>query len=170
MAALATISPPCAMQCLPNRPPACATHTLPLTPATPSPLADAQERNNNEASSSGNLVSKGGVELGPIGMTFGGDASAAPTRSDATSTAAPIPSIASMTTAEWRAKYEKDGTVDLWLEEEFNAGSRLVVSEGRMAWRGACTCACLGGRVVHGLGTACAVARISLVCRCSAHK
>lgn len=33
-----------------------------------------------------------------------------------------------MTTAEWQAKYEKDGRVDLWLEEEFNSGSRLVVS------------------------------------------
>ena len=32
-----------------------------------------------------------------------------------------------MTTAEWRAKYEKDGCVGLWIEEEFNAGSRLVV-------------------------------------------
>lgn len=31
-----------------------------------------------------------------------------------------------MTTAEWRAKYEPDGCVDLWVEEEFNAGSRLV--------------------------------------------
>jgi ferredoxin len=39
-----------------------------------------------------------------------------------------LESIHSMTTAEWRAKYEKDGTVDLWVEEEFNAGSRLVVS------------------------------------------
>ena len=36
------------------------------------------------------------------------------------------PSIHSMTTEEWRQRYEKDGTVDLWLEEEFNAGSRLV--------------------------------------------
>lgn len=36
-------------------------------------------------------------------------------------------SIARMTTAEWRAKYEKDGTVDLFVEEEFNAGSRLIV-------------------------------------------
>lgn len=45
-------------------------------------------------------------------------------------------SIASMTTAEWRAKYEKDGRIDLFVEEEFNAGSRLI-----------------GGRDVH-LGTA----------------
>jgi ferredoxin len=42
-----------------------------------------------------------------------------------------------MTTAEWRAKYEKDGTVDLFVEEEFNAGSRLV-----------------GGRAVHWGGVA----------------
>ena len=41
--------------------------------------------------------------------------------------AAPIPSIHSMSTAEWQAQFEKDGRVDLWLEEEFNAGSRLVV-------------------------------------------
>ena len=32
-----------------------------------------------------------------------------------------------MTTEEWRAQYEKDGRVDLWVEEEFNSGSRLVV-------------------------------------------
>ena len=39
------------------------------------------------------------------------------------------PSIHSMSTAEWRAKYEKNGMIDLWVEEEFNSGSRLVVSE-----------------------------------------
>lgn len=38
-------------------------------------------------------------------------------------------SISRMTTEEWRAKYEKDGTVDLWVEEEFNSGSRLVVGD-----------------------------------------
>ena len=36
-------------------------------------------------------------------------------------------SIHSMTTHEWRERYERDGGVDLWLEEEFNAGSRLKV-------------------------------------------
>lgn len=36
--------------------------------------------------------------------------------------------ISSMTTTEWRQKFEQNGTVDLFLEEEFNAGSRLVVS------------------------------------------
>eukprot|EP01024_Parvocaulis_polyphysoides_P039231 TRINITY_DN3540_c1_g2_i3.p1 TRINITY_DN3540_c1_g2~~TRINITY_DN3540_c1_g2_i3.p1 ORF type:complete len:297 (-),score=26.27 TRINITY_DN3540_c1_g2_i3:674-1564(-) len=41
-------------------------------------------------------------------------------------------SIHDMTTKEWQQKYMKDGTVDLWLEDEFNAGSRLT-----------------GGRAVH---------------------
>lgn len=44
--------------------------------------------------------------------------------------------IHSMTTAEWRERYEKDGTIDLWVEEEYNAGSRLT-----------------GGRDVHLGGT-----------------
>ncbi len=38
-------------------------------------------------------------------------------------------SIASMSTEEWRATYERDGCVDLWVEEEFNSGSRLVVGD-----------------------------------------
>jgi ferredoxin len=37
-----------------------------------------------------------------------------------------LPSIASLTRAEWEEKYEKDGKVSLWMEDEFNAGSRLV--------------------------------------------
>ncbi|GFH26311.1 ferredoxin-A, partial [Haematococcus lacustris] len=65
------------------------------------------------------------VELGPIGLTFG-----TAVEENASSTAGsdqpPLTSIHSMTTAEWRAQYEKDGMVDLWVEEEFNAGSRLV--------------------------------------------
>jgi len=36
-------------------------------------------------------------------------------------------SIHSMSTQQWREKYETDGMVDLWVEEEFNAGSRLKV-------------------------------------------
>ncbi|KAL6765953.1 putative ferredoxin [Haematococcus lacustris] len=75
------------------------------------------------------------VELGPIGLTFG-----TAVEENACSTAGsdqpPLKSIHSMTTAEWRAQYEKDGMVDLWVEEEFNAGSRLV-----------------GGRAVHRGGT-----------------
>ena len=33
-----------------------------------------------------------------------------------------------MTTNEWREAYEQEGCVDLWVEEEFNSGSRLMVS------------------------------------------
>lgn len=36
-------------------------------------------------------------------------------------------SIHSMTTQAWRDKYEHDGCVDLWMEDEYNAGSRLKV-------------------------------------------
>ena len=36
-------------------------------------------------------------------------------------------SIHGMSTAEWRQAYEQAGGVDLWVEEEFNAGSRLTV-------------------------------------------
>lgn len=39
-------------------------------------------------------------------------------------------SYATLSTAEWQELYEKDGAVDLWLQEEFNSGSRLVVSGG----------------------------------------
>ena len=41
--------------------------------------------------------------------------------------ALPAQSIHSLTTGEWRRRYETDGYVDLWVEEEFNAGSRVVV-------------------------------------------
>lgn len=50
-----------------------------------------------------------------------------------TSGAAPR-SISSIPTREWEQKYAADGCVDLWVEEEFNAGSRL--SGGRDAYRG----------------------------------
>lgn len=39
-----------------------------------------------------------------------------------------LQSIHSMKTEEWQQQYEADGYVDLWVEEEFNSGSRLVVS------------------------------------------
>lgn len=69
------------------------------------------------------------TELGPIGLTVGpsstGPAAAGLSSAD-DGDAPPLKSINTMTTAEWRAAYEADGTVDLWVEEEFNAGSRLV--------------------------------------------
>ena len=42
-------------------------------------------------------------------------------------------SIHSMTTQEWQHAHEADGYVDLWVEEEFNSGSRLVVRPHRAA-------------------------------------
>lgn len=32
-----------------------------------------------------------------------------------------------LTTEQWRQMYEKDGTVDLFLQDDFNAGVRMVV-------------------------------------------
>jgi len=76
------------------------------------------------------------LDLGPIGMTFGASTSGQQDTGEAVRQQQ-LQSISKMTTEEWRAKYEKDGTVDLWLEEEFNAGSRLIggrdVHNGRMA-------------------------------------
>ena len=42
-----------------------------------------------------------------------------------------IPSVSSTRTQEWEEKYAQDGCVDLWVEEEFNAGSRLAVCPSR---------------------------------------
>jgi ferredoxin len=96
-----------------------------------------------------------GDALGPIGLTYSGgikpkehesleknsgssDASTSSSAGAAADQQEQRPrSIARMTTAEWRAKYEVDGTVDLFVEEEFNAGSRLI-----------------GGRAVHWGGVA----------------
>jgi hypothetical protein len=33
-----------------------------------------------------------------------------------------------MTTEQWRQQYESDGTVDLFLNDDFNAGAKLIVS------------------------------------------
>lgn len=77
-----------------------------------------------------NAADAAGVSLGPIGLTISSDL-----RDDSPSydlDDSQAESIATMTTEEWRNAYEKDGTVDLWVKEEFNAASRLV-----------------GGRAVH---------------------
>lgn len=77
-----------------------------------------------------NAADAAGLSLGPIGLTIGSDLPAGD--SDEQEEDYRPESIATMTTAEWRAKYERDGRVDLWVQEEFNAASRLV-----------------GGRAVH---------------------
>ena len=82
-----------------------------------------------------NAADAAGVSLGPIGLTIGSDLKAP--SDDEDMDVGEMTSIATMSTAEWREKYEPDGTVDLWVKEEFNAASRLV-----------------GGRVVHFGGVA----------------
>ncbi|KAI8111647.1 hypothetical protein M9435_004147 [Picochlorum sp. BPE23] len=78
-----------------------------------------------------NVADSAGVSLGPIGLTIGSDLKDSSDESyDEES--GPMESIASVSTEEWRQKYEADGTVDLWVKEEFNAASRLI-----------------GGRAVH---------------------
>ena len=82
-----------------------------------------------------------GVSLGPIGLTVGSDLQSlsldeeedgSGTSGNGSGSGKQRPkSYASLTTEEWRALYEKDGAVDLWLQEEFNSGSRLVVSGSR---------------------------------------
>ncbi|CAL8464925.1 g4460 [Coccomyxa elongata] len=79
--------------------------------------------------------SSSGLDLGPIAMSFG--SSAADAQGEEAVSVSGMQSIHSMRTDDWQKQYEADGYVDLWVEEEFNAGSRLV-----------------GGRSVHKGGVA----------------
>lgn len=78
------------------------------------------------------IQDKTGVSMGPISLSFA-DTSQVEDLSDeelvemVKKEKDSIKSIHSMSTEEWRNQYEKDGMVDLWVEEEFNAGSRLKV-------------------------------------------
>lgn len=96
--------------------------------------ADANRQSPAERGSSDN--SGGGIELGPIALSFGNDnRQSRDSEEDAQSDRQhQNSSIHSMSTAEWRQKFEHDGAVDLWVEEEFNSGSRL--SGGRDAFKG----------------------------------
>lgn len=101
-------------------------------------MENKKEKKSGGAQMLQNAADKAGISLGPIGLTIGSDLKGSSDEDDDdNSTALPPQSIATMTTEEWRAKYEKDGRVDLWAEEEFNAASRLI-----------------GGRVVHFGGVA----------------
>jgi ferredoxin len=79
-----------------------------------------------------------GMALGPISLSFGSEFGESMDKQPSTSNkkqdndSPAATSIHNMTTAEWRETYENDGSVSLWVEEEFNAGSRLI-----------------GGRAVH---------------------
>mmetsp|Transcript_12523 Transcript_12523/g.35187 ORF Transcript_12523/g.35187 Transcript_12523/m.35187 type:complete len:331 (-) Transcript_12523:45-1037(-) len=91
-----------------------------------------QEKEGNSVQSA---ASASGVSLGPIGLTLGGDLGEeadGQVKTNLEANTEGLESISSMTTEEWRAKYEPHGRVSLWVEEEFNSGSRLI-----------------GGRTVH---------------------
>lgn len=93
------------------------------------------EREEKKKSGGAQMLQKvadsAGVSLGPIGLTIGSDLKDN-SNGSYDEEGGPMERIASMSTEEWREKYEADGTVDLWVKEEFNAASRLV-----------------GGRAVH---------------------
>lgn len=93
----------------------------------------------------GRIGKREGVELGPIALSFQEDNAPGEEEEEEGEDGAEDPTEArqgmgtaysetGMSTEEWRARYEKDGAVDLWVEEEFNAGSRLV--GGRAAFLG----------------------------------
>lgn len=79
-----------------------------------------------------NIQDKSGVSMGPISLSFADDsqvddATDAELKEKMLEEKKTIESLSNTTTKEWREKYEKDGLVDLWVEEEFNSGSRLKV-------------------------------------------
>lgn len=129
---------------LPMSPSESPDHPLPpnnLQPRSPTPESESNKQSKPAipgSSSSSNspqgsqILNSAGVELGPIGLSFGSNDAGSSSRESSKSSSAdagPMVSISSLTTEQWRAKYEsKDGAVDLWLEDEYNAGSRLVVS------------------------------------------
>jgi ferredoxin len=103
---------------------------------------DKPNKGNPRASSkNGDKSSSGGVDLGPIALSFsedGGSGRGAAAGVDPSEPDSRGESISSISTDEWRQRYENsDGSVSLWVEEEFNAGSRLVggraVHQGRLA-------------------------------------
>lgn len=74
-----------------------------------------------------------GASLGPISLSF-----AESVDSEADMTDAELADLVQqerqkyqstnrMSTEEWRSKFEQEGAVDLWVEEEFNSGSRIKV-------------------------------------------
>lgn len=95
------------------------------------------------------IVENVGVGLGPIGMTLqqgetNADAASRERARDEEAFERPK-SIANLKSSEWREKYVKsDGTVDLWLEDDFNIASRKagacdadsLVNIENYAWRG----------------------------------
>ena len=80
-------------------------------------------------------ASSDGPAQAKVGSSLENETSSSSSTSKTETEAAAAARLSSLSTEEWRAKYEPDGCVDLWVVEEFNAGSRLV-----------------GGRATHLLG------------------
>jgi hypothetical protein len=130
-------------QCRQGLPTVCCAGAILRARLTPAHAAAAQQDKKKAKAVERSLADKAGISMGPISLTYGDDfASGAASSSSSSSgggeqqAGGPEESIATMTTEAWRAKYEKDGMVDLWVEEEFNSGSRLVVGGARPALPG----------------------------------
>lgn len=118
-------------------------------PVRQSTVIEAKASNDAGARNTGRFGGLGDL-LGPIGLTLGNKLGQAPKDKDnqqdstfyrtsqQTDNGKPSPShhesIHEMSTDEWRKAYEQEGCVDLWVEEEFNSGSRLM--GGRTAHKG----------------------------------
>jgi ferredoxin len=80
----------------------------------------------------GKLMDDAGVSLGPIGMTLGAGEGGSKglnstSKSEGDITKGENKSIAGISTEEWRRKYvNRDGTVDLFMQDDFNKASRLA--------------------------------------------
>jgi len=106
----------------------------------PEASSDTDSSDASLVTRAGKMMDDAGVSLGPIGMTLGGGDAPSGIETKATdaenssssgekrsSVRGSNASIAPTTTREWRDKFvNPDGTVDLFLEDEFNAASRLA--------------------------------------------
>jgi ferredoxin len=102
------------------------------------PSSETESTGDSLVNKAGKMMDDAGVSLGPIGMTLGGGdansgvaakAAAQSSSSGATSSSerGSNKSIASLSTEEWRKKFvNPDGTVDLFMKDDFNAASRLA--------------------------------------------
>ena len=93
---------------------------------------DDSERGENLFSKAEKMLEKAGVSMGPIAMSLQEDGKNIKEKSESFDSRKAIreavearKSIANLTTEEWKKKYvSKDGTVDLFMEDDFNIASR----------------------------------------------
>ena len=94
---------------------------VPVTPSPSIPQAVSSEKDKDDE-----VETRSSKKSLNMGFLDGIDLSGTVGEAGFKEKAQELPSIASLTRAEWEEKYEKDGKVSLWMEDEFNAGSRLV--------------------------------------------